>query len=119
MVEKGSKLCSEVFMACCCRCEGTVLGYRAFHTVFPLQPNPWGFAWMQWEPGVFNLIPNSSSVCAWREMLHGSVGYLNVSRDHSKERRSSIQGCKSQVKLGSVSKEDGVVLGFFFNNFFS
>lgn len=56
-------------------------------------------------------------MCAWRERLHSSIGYLKVSRDHSKERRSSIQGCKSLVKLGSISKEDGVVLGFL-NYFF-
>lgn len=41
------KICAQKCMACCYHCEGTAPG--DFPTVFPVQPDPWGFVWMQCE----------------------------------------------------------------------
>lgn len=99
--------CAQKFMACCYRCEGTALGTGAFPTAFPLQPNPGGFAGMQCEQfpctGVLShpRFWNISPVYSCREILHGCIGSVNVSRDSKKLEKVFHQGCKEILAAGS------------------
>lgn len=64
MVEKGSSLDLEKIVLrsvwlVAVTVRARLLGTGAFPTVFPLQPDPCGFAWMQWEQELFYHIPDS------------------------------------------------------------
>lgn len=85
--------CALEYMACCYHCKGTAPEYRGFPHCVPFPAKSLGIAWMQWEQyscgskGCFitSQTPNSSPVYALRDILRGCVGYVKISRDHSKK----------------------------------
>lgn len=116
--------CALEYMACCYHCKGTAPEYRGFPHCVPSPAKSLGIAWMQWEQyscgskGCFitSQTPNSSPVYALRDILYTVVLAMwrypeTIARSW---RRPSIQGCKSLVKFGSISKDDGSFFKFLF-----